>query len=147
LFKCVVYTPHHIISKTMDKFLTYLNKLDWALAIASFGLAYYFDQPWLYAASAIGLFMAWYKPANRIKAKVDSKFVQKAAAPTDADKLAADEAFYEEFSSAEDAYRKETRFNFTPALPKLPYVFSSNKHNQIRWQHLDLTANQGRWLI
>lgn len=147
MFKDAAYTPHYTTKRAMNKLLTYLNKLDWALSFVSFGLAYYFNQPWLYVASAIGLFMAWYKPANRIKAKIDAKLIRKTTAPSDADKLAADEAFYKEFSSPEDVFREEARFDRSPALPKLPYFFSGNKHNQIHWQHLDLTDNQGRWLI
>lgn len=135
----------------MNKLLSYLNKLDWLLSFGTLGAAYYFDQPLLYAAAAAGFLMAWYKPANRIKARIDAKLVRKAQAPSDAAKMAADEAFYEEFGAHDDtketAFRKDQRFDRNPAPAKISFVFSTNKHNQVHWEHLDLTTASGKTLV
>lgn len=85
----------------MDTLLKFFNRVDWLMATACFIFGFYFSEPWLFLAGAISTFTAWYKPAERIKAKIEKRFLRKKTVHSDNNKLASEDEFYKSMGVTE----------------------------------------------
>ena len=89
----------------MNKFLQYLSKLDWAVAFGTLGYGLFRLDALLIFLGAMGLCLAWYRPADRIKAKLERYFLAKRRPKDDSARLQEQEDFYTQAlrdSSAEE---------------------------------------------
>lgn len=135
----------------MDKVLQFLNKLDWVLAAATVVAGIYLQNWWLVSGGLIGFIVAWYKPAEKLQAKVKQRILRKKAAnaPVDAN---LGEAIYQEMaSSAVSPIEAPPPRTYRDGYPPLNIRVSSSKHNRLRAEHFNLAEaplsyqNSMRW--
>lgn len=124
----------------MSKLLKNISAIDWILSIGTILVGIYMQSSMLIAGGTLGLGIAWYNPAARLKAHLGKKFLRKTAARSDASSVAKDDQFY-----AEPALQAPAEPEAPPAVPDFSrgltagalYLHSS-PHNQISVTYLQL---------
>lgn len=124
----------------MKKLLRALNVFDWILGFGFIGAAFWLSD-WRYAAAGvIGLLVAYFKPAKRFQAYVESRVVQRRN-PTkhNTDQVAQEEAFYEAALNLADATETPAakRTYADPAVPYRGTFLSRSKHNRMTPESLE----------
>lgn len=131
----------------INKSLTALNRLDWLVAAGTLVAGIYLSSPWLIAAGFLGFATAWYKPAERIKRRLEKKFLRKKTVASDAKSVQAEDAFYanvlgtgvvEPTLHAADAAPASLNFSATPTWGKLG--LNQSPHSVLRYTHLNLAT-------
>lgn len=136
----------------MKQTLKALKYVDWILAIATVAYGAYAQDPLIAGVGALGLAMAWYSPAERVKRAMEKRFLRKAApAPSAAADVAAEDAMYQQVTEAADAAAPE--LDAAPAAAQKPSHFGgslaagqlylhSSKHNLLRPVSFQFQAGQ-----
>ncbi len=131
----------------MDKFLKIFNKLDWAMGGGTVVVGMYLQNWWLVAGGGVGLLAAWYKPAERIKRKLESKFLRKKTVTSDAQKVQAEDEFYAQMGVAEaplsTAEPVSETVSYTRSMRSGPVHLSISRHNVLKPEHFNLETTQG----
>ena len=135
----------------MQKTLRIFNLLDWFVAIGTLLVGLVLLNGWVLAGGAFGLAMAWYKPAERIKKRLESKFLRKKSPRDDSAAVLAEDAFYDQAlkgtSRVEEASAPSPAATEAPAaVPDFrrgPRGYSGvflhpSRHNQLKQAHLNL---------
>lgn len=130
----------------INKALKALNRLDWFVAAGTVAVGLYLLNYWVIGSGLIGLAAAWYKPADRIKARLEKKFLRKKTQPSDTAKTLQEDAFYAEMlgqagdagaaAGAEPAKPADYRGN----VPLGALHLSQNPYSVVRYQHFNLAA-------
>lgn len=129
----------------MNKLLKIFNKLDWVMGIGALVVGLYLGNWWVVASGVLGLLAAWYKPAERIKKKLESKFLRKKAVTSDVQKVQAEDEFYAQMGVAELEVMSPpvpTAVSYSNSLRSGPVLISTNRHNHLKPGHLNLATPQ-----
>lgn len=129
----------------MNKLLKIFNKLDWVMGFGALVVGLYLGNWWVVASGVLGLLAAWYKPAERIKKKLESKFLRKKAVTSDVQKVQAEDEFYAQMGVAELEVMSPpvpTAVSYSNSLRSGPVLISTNRHNQLKPGHLNLATSQ-----
>ena len=136
----------------LNKTLKALNRLDWFLAGGTIAVGLYLQNWWVVGSGCIGLAAAWYRPAERIKARMEKKFLRKKAATSDAKSVQAEDAFYAQVLGQEPAAdlvakAAPTAGDFSAALQSGQFSLNPSRHSVLRYQHFNLApaAEQRTW--
>lgn len=137
----------------MNKLLKILNKLDWAVGGGTLLVGLYLLNGWIVASGVLGLLVAWYKPAERVKKKLEAKFLRKKTVTSDVHKVQAEDEFYAQMGVTEPEPQSQplppaNAVSYSNALSSGPVLISSSRHNQLKPDHLNLAASQAtsrRW--
>lgn len=135
---------HCHYTRLMEKILKVLKSVDWLLAIGTVVVGLVLAKPIVVAAGALGVAVAWYSPAERIKRRLEKKFLRKSpAAPT----VTLDEAIYEQTSTEEGEPQSESNpqsVSYSASLVTGGVYLHSSPHNLLKPQHLALQAGARR---
>ena len=80
----------------MNKLLNALSKLDWVLALGTLAYGAYHRDWLILSAGVLGVAVAWYRPADKVKVALEKYFLAKKRPKDDSAKLLQEEAFYAE---------------------------------------------------
>lgn len=134
----------------MDKLIRLLGTLDWLVAIGTLLVGLYLKNGWVVASGVLGLGLAWYQPARRVKAVLEKKFLRKMKPGELATaQVQHDEAFYSQVLGADESpvqaepagEAQTARPARTYASAPLPYramLIGRRKHNLLRVQHFNM---------
>lgn len=136
----------------MDKLLRIFTAFDWVLGSGSLLLGLYLSNYWLVAGGVLGLLAAYYKPAQRIKTRLEKKLLAGRKRTTDdSGQVLAQDAFYAQVlgtgSSEDDAPSPAEAVSFVPrnyggTVTSYGDVFlSGSKHNMARANHIGVGAS------
>jgi hypothetical protein len=117
----------------MDKLLRIFTALDWLVGSVCLVTGVWTQNWWLAAGGLLGLVAAWYKPALRIKAVLDKKFVKKKTSSAETEAVLTEDLFYAEALKAAGPSEKA---DFTRVLPTGPAYLTKSKHNILTIQVL-----------
>ncbi len=138
----------------MQKLIKALSALDWVVGTLSLAWGLYSGNAWFIAGGALGLVTAYYKPAVRIQAALEKRFLRKKPANADNVKVQAEDAFYANMlgtdveTPATPAAVVAAAPDFTRTLPAGPVLVNSSRHNLLKPTHLNLvqgTASTRHW--
>jgi len=128
----------------MNKLLKILNKLDWVVGAGTVLVGLYLLNGWVVASGVLGLLVAWYKPAERIKKKLEAKFLRKKTVASDVHKVQAEDEFYAQMGVTEPELSQPkapvTAVSYSNSLSSGPVLISSSRHNQLKVDHLNLAG-------
>lgn len=131
----------------MDNLLKFFNKVDWLLAIACFIFGFYTGNHWYFLAGLLSVFMAWYKPAERIKKTLEKKLLRKKSTVSDNHVIEDEDAFYarhdEGHIPSPDTFPTKEgtapHFGQTLIRPGSVYLHTS-KHNMLQRQNIGVST-------
>jgi hypothetical protein len=128
---------------TLPKTLKLLGYLDWVLGLGTIAWGLYFQSPLIAASGVLGLAVAYFKPAERIKARMEKRMLRKKTKPHDTASVLAEEAFYAKALGRTDGPGIESVAPAAPvvvrgSLPPSVAFISANPHNMVKPSHLDL---------
>jgi len=116
----------------MQKALKSLRPLDWTLAIGTLGVGAYLQDPLIASAGALGLLLAWYAPAERIRRTLERRLVRKTAkSPSHTSDVSSDDAFYGDVAPVAVAVEPK-KPNFSNGLRAGQLYLHSSHHNLLR---------------
>lgn len=134
----------------MDKLIRLLGTLDWVVAVGTLLVGLYLKNGWIVASGLLGLGLAWYQPARRVKAVLEKKFLRKMKPGELATaQVQHDEAFYAQVLGAEEspaiaapggAAQPEHPPRTYASAPR-PYRsmhIGRRKHNQLRAEYFNM---------
>ncbi len=78
----------------MTKVLRFFNYFDWFVACGTLLVGLYLLNGWVIASGLLGLALAWYKPAERIKKRLEKTLLRKPAKVEDSAHTQGEDAFY-----------------------------------------------------
>ena len=131
----------------MDKFIRFLGTLDWFVAIGTVIVGLYLKNWWIVASGVLGLAVAYYQPAMRVKGLLEKKFLRKMKPGELATtQVQHDEAFYAQVLGAESVAEPTVAVSAprpprTYASPSLPYrgtFVGRRKHNMLKVEHFNM---------
>lgn len=127
----------------MNNLIKYFSALDWFLSGVTVALGIYQQNPYVIAGGLLGLALAWYGPAARIKAKLEKKFLRKKEKPSDTGAVLAEDAFYAQVLQTAPVAVKlvdtpSIPLNFSGNLAPGTLYLSANRHNAVQPRHLNL---------
>lgn len=126
----------------MNKLISYLSALDWLVSGCTLALGLYQQNVLLIGVGVFGLLLAWLKPAARVKAYLEKKFLRKKTAQSDTQAVLAEDAFYAQVLDDDGAEPSpavsDTPANFSANLPAGALRFSGHRHNLVQARHLNL---------
>ena len=126
----------------MNKLISYLSALDWLVSGCTLALGLYQQNVLLIGVGVLGLLLAWFKPAARVKAYLEKRFLRKKAVHSDTQAVLAEDAFYAQVldDGALDPAPavSDTPANFSANLPAGALRFSGHRHNLVQARHLNL---------
>jgi len=139
----------------MDKLIRLLGTLDWLVAIGTLLVGLYLKNGWVIASGLLGLGLAWYQPARRIKAVLEKKFLRKmkpgelATAQVQHDEafyaqvLGADESAAQAVPAGEALTAAPSRTYASAPLPYRGMYIGRRKHNLLRAEHFNMFNAKG----
>jgi hypothetical protein len=131
----------------MDKFIRFLSTLDWFVAVGTTIVGLYLKNWWIVASGVLGLAIAYYQPAMRVKGLVEKKFLRKMKPGELATtQVQHDEAFYAQVLGAKqvaeapiaDTPPRPPRTYASPALPYSGTFVGRRKHNMLKAEHFNM---------
>ena len=126
----------------MKKTLKILNYVDWALGVGTLVAGLLWSNWLVVAAGVLGLVFAWYKPAERIKARLEKRLLRKKAAQDHTDLALAEDAFYEQvLGKPEEADTRDAdeRPDFSRTFTSYAGVYlRRSRHNRLTREGLNL---------
>lgn len=127
----------------MNTLLRYLNKLDWILSIATL-LAGLYLLKWLFVlAGVVGLFAAWYKPAERLKSRLEKRMLRKRGAPAGPTDQDLGEDLYQSAEVAAPTPSGPAR-SFRDGYAPVQVRLSTSRHNLLKAEHFNLAEADDR---
>lgn len=127
----------------MNTILRYLNKLDWILSGGTLLVGLYLLDWLIILAGLVGLVAAWYKPAERLKNRMQARMLRKRGppqGPTDQD-LGEDLYHVAEPEQAEPSGpARSFRDGYAPVQVRL----SPSRHNVLKANHFNLAQTDAR---
>lgn len=126
----------------MPTYLKRLSYFDWFLSVGTVLVGLYLWDPLVLAAGGLGMLMAWYGPAARVKAYLEKRFLRKTPKHTDTGAVAAEDAFYDAERATQalpDAPVAGERPDFRRGLASGPLYLHSSPHNQLKVHYLRLS--------
>lgn len=132
----------------MSKLIQFFSALDWLVGSFSLALGLYSGNAWLIAGGAIGLVAAYFKPAVRIQAYLEKKFIRKKKPGEDSEVAMAEDRFYREMlgdgdeplALADAAAPARARTFADAPVPYGPLYISQNKHNRLSRSHIGIST-------
>lgn len=129
----------------MEKLFKFLFALDWWVAGGTLAYGAYAQDGWIIGAGMLGVGLAWYKPAQKIKALLEKKLLAKKKVKDESEVLKAEEAFYAAALPATAPVQAPRTYKASSLVYGLTYL-SGNKHNQLKNpEHLQLTTNHSNY--
>lgn len=137
----------------MEKLIRYLGKLDWVVALGTLAWGLYTQSSWIIGAGVFSVFMAWYKPADRIKARLEKLIVRKKAKTTDdSGQTLSEDAFYAQMlgkapttaaPAQAPAPAQTGPIRFDKGFDRYGMAYLSGSiHNQVQRDHLNLSQTR-----
>ncbi len=135
---------------SMTKVLRFFNYFDWVVAVGTLVVGLVLMNGWVIASGLLGLALAWYKPAERIKKRMEKSFLRKPAKVEDSAHTQGEDAFYANVLGTAQPAALEDAPSAAATAPATPVGFafgprgygavrlSVSKHNQLRPEHLEL---------
>lgn len=128
----------------MQKFIKALSALDWIVGTLTLVWGLYSGNSWFIAGGVLGLMTAYFKPAMRVQAALEKRFLRKKPNHGDSSKVQAEDAFYANMlgnDTAAPAPAEPVAVNFSRALVAGPVLVSGSRHNLLKPGHLNLVQN------
>lgn len=127
----------------MKKTLKTLRYVDWTLGIGTVVAGVLLGNKLVLAAGLLGLLVAWFNPAQRLKHAIEKRIVRKGSGKVDHTELAAhDDALYEapalsEAQSTEAPANEKPDYSANPSIGKV--FLHSSPHNQVKLTSLSFS--------
>lgn len=131
--------------QTMEKTLKFLSAFDWALSSGTLVVGLYLQNWLIVGAGCLGLLVAWYGPAARLKAYLATRFLRKTVAvKNDSSAVAQDDTFYAQALPAEAPVAAA---DYSRPLPAGRVFLHSSPFNRLKPPHLQLEqrSDLGGW--
>lgn len=127
----------------MNTLLRYLNKLDWILSGATVLAGLYLLDWLIVLAGVVGLVAAWYKPAERLKNRLQKRVLRKRGAPAGPTDQDLGEDLYHSTEPAVPASNEPAR-SFRDGYAPVQVRLSTSRHNLLKAEHFNLAEADDR---
>jgi hypothetical protein len=123
-----------------------LRSLDWTLAVGTLAVGAYLQEPLIAGAGALGLLVAWYNPAERVKGALQKRFIRKTAVRSDSGTVSTDDTFYaadapEPGDSAAGPETLLTPRSYSDPMKAGQLYLNSSPHNALRVDYLRFSVD------
>lgn len=128
----------------MEKLIKYLSALDWFLGIGTILYGLIVGPLYIALFGALGLCVAWYKPAPRIKKYLESRVLAKAPSTKDTHAVLDAEKFYAEMlEGSATAAALPAKKNYSANVTFGPMFLGGSRHNILAPAHFNLYQPPG----
>lgn len=132
----------------MEKTLKLLSAFDWILSAGTLAVGLYLQNWLIVGAGCLGLLVAWYGPAARLKAYLAKRFLRKTGAvKNDSGAVAQDDAFYEQALATDAPTVAPAPTDYSRPMSGGRVFLHGSAFNQLKAPHLRLehSEHSGNW--
>lgn len=123
----------------MEKTLKLLAAMDWVLSGGTLAVGLYLQNWFIVGAGCLGLLVAWYAPAARLKKYLAKRFLRKTpGVKNDSGAVAKDDQFYEAALAPAAQPAAPAASSFSQPLRAGKVFLHSSPHNRLKGPHLQL---------
>lgn len=131
-------------SEKLPKMLKLLNKVDWILGFGVIAAGIYLEDWRVLASGFLGLAVAYYKPADRIKARLEAKLLRKTESKNASVTalVAEDTPPVEELSALESSTTPTKHASFKEEMQGGQILLGGSRHNVLKPSHLNMVVTK-----
>lgn len=131
----------------MKKLLRIVYALDWLISLGTLALGLYWQNWWMVAGGILGLGLAYLKPAARIQAVLEKRFLASKRRVDDSTEVLAADAFYKKHlgdtTEAPETVAAPAPRTFRATLPAYSQVLlSASRHNALNPGHFNQAPHE-----